>query len=245
MNDLVKTARRLAWFTVGYNLLEGLASVIFGISDDSIALFGFGLDSFIEVFSAVIILWRLRREFGGGQGSLERERLATRGIGALFVLLAAVVLLNAGLRLAGRVHPETALPGIVISLASLSFMYWLYTAKMRVAKALDSKALKSDAVCSLACIWLSAVLLIGSGVYYVTKLWWVDSTAALVIAGLILREGIENIRSSLQPDFDGCCCIQCKTQPQTPSRPPQAEKGQACAESATADRSGLGHEVKT
>jgi divalent metal cation (Fe/Co/Zn/Cd) transporter len=205
MNDLVKTARRLAWFTVGYNILEGLVSVAFGLRDSSLSLFGFGLDSFIEVFSAVIILWRLRREFEGGASSVQRERLATRGIGVLFVLLTAVILLNSAFRLFHHVHPETALPGIIISLASLSFMFWLYNAKMRVAKALDSRALKSDAVCSLACIWLSVVLLAGSGVYFLTEVWWIDSVAAIVIAFLILHEGIENIQSSLKPEFDGCC----------------------------------------
>jgi divalent metal cation (Fe/Co/Zn/Cd) transporter len=97
-------------------------------------------------------------------------------------------------------------------------MFWLYTAKMRVAGALDSKALRSDAVCSLACIWLSVVLLAGSGIYYVTRIWWVDSIAAIAIAVLVLREGIENIQSSLKQEFDGCCCNHCETQPQTPSR---------------------------
>mgnify|MGYP001390760080 CR=1 FL=1 len=86
MKNAVKTARYLAWFTIGYNIVEGLVSVAFGLKDESLSLFGFGMDSFIEVFSAVIILWRLRREFGGGAGSLERERLATRGIGVLFLL---------------------------------------------------------------------------------------------------------------------------------------------------------------
>lgn len=205
MSDLVRTARRLAWFTVGYNLLEGLVSVAFGLKDESLSLFGFGLDSFIEVFSAVIVLWRLRREFGNGAGSVQRERLATRGIGVLFVLLAATVLVNSGFRLMRHAHPDTALPGIIISLASLSFMYWLYTAKMRVAKALDSRALKSDAVCSLACIWLSVVLLAGSGVYFLTKIWWIDSAAAIVIAVLVLREGVENIQGSLKKEFDGGC----------------------------------------
>jgi divalent metal cation (Fe/Co/Zn/Cd) transporter len=205
MKNMVKTARYLAWFTVGYNIVEGLVSVAFGLKDESLSLFGFGLDSFVEVFSAVIILWRLRREFGNGAGSIERERLATRGIGILFVLLTAIILANSIFRLLKHIHPETALPGIIISLASLSFMFWLYKAKIRVAKALNSKALRSDAVCSLACIWLSGILLAGSGIYYMTKVWWVDSLAAIAIAGLILREGMENIQSSLKPEFDGCC----------------------------------------
>src|SRR5512136_146532 len=121
MSDLVKTARRLAWFTVGYNIVEGLVSVAFGLRDESLSLFGFGLDSFIEVFSAVIILWRLRREFGGGAGSLERERLATRGIGVLFLLLTAIIALNTAFRLTRHIPPDTPLPGIIISLPSLSF----------------------------------------------------------------------------------------------------------------------------
>lgn len=208
VTKLIAIARRLAWFTIGYNLLEGVASIIFGISDDSISLFGFGLDSFIEVFSAVIILWRLGREFTHREypAALRRERLSTRGIGILFLVLTAVILITSGYRFINRIHPDTAFPGIVVSILSLSFMFFLYKAKLSVAEKLNSKSLKSDAVCSLACIWLSVVLLAGSGVYYLSRIWWVDSLAALIIAGLILREGIGNIRASLKADFDGCCC---------------------------------------
>jgi divalent metal cation (Fe/Co/Zn/Cd) transporter len=207
MKNAVKKARYLAWFTIIYNVVEGIVSIAFGISDESISLLGFGLDSFIEVFSAVIILWRIGLEFSHSENkaSLERERLATRGIGMLLILLTGVVLVNSGLRLYNHVSPDTALPGVVISLASLSFMFYLYFAKIKVATALNSKALKSDAMCSLACIWLSVVLLAGSGIYYLTRIWWVDSAAAVVIAFLILREGIENVKSSLKPEFDGCC----------------------------------------
>ncbi|MDP2808338.1 MAG: cation transporter [bacterium] len=208
MKNAVKTARYLAWFTIIYNVVEGIVSIVFGISDESISLLGFGLDSFIEVFSAIIILWRIGREFthSGDKASLDRERLATRGIGMLLLLLTAVVLVNSGFRLYNHISPDTALPGIIISVASLSFMFYLYSAKIKVAAALNSKALKSDAVCSLACIWLSVVLLIGSGIYYLTRIWWVDSAAAIIIAFLILREGIENVLASFRKDFTGGCC---------------------------------------
>ena len=207
MKNAVKTARYLAWFTIIYNVVEGIVSIVFGISDESISLLGFGLDSFIEVFSAIIILWRIGLEFTHAEdkAALDRERLATRGIGALFILLTGVVLVNSCLRLYHHISPDTALPGIVISVASLSFMFYLYFAKIKVATELNSKALKSDAMCSLACIWLSVVLLIGSGIFYLTRIWWADSAAAIIIALLILREGIENVQSSLKPEFDGCC----------------------------------------
>jgi divalent metal cation (Fe/Co/Zn/Cd) transporter len=205
---LVSTARRLAWLTIGYNLIEGLVSVLFGVADDSISLLGFGLDSFIEVFSAVIVLWRLARESSscGANLGTERERIATRGIGLLFVLLAIVVTANSLHRLAGRLHPDTAVPGIVISALSLSFMYFLYRAKMKVALALDSKTLRSDAICSAACIWLSLVLLLGSAAWRFGGVWWADSVAAVIIALLILREGVENLRASWAREFTGCCC---------------------------------------
>lgn len=155
----------------------------------------------------MIILWRIGLEFthAGDKASLDRERLATRGIGMLLLLLTGVVLVNSCLRLYNHISPDTALPGIIISVASLSFMFYLYFAKIKVATELNSKALKSDAMCSLVCIWLSVVLLAGSGIYYTSRIWWADSVAAVIIALLILREGIENVLSSLKPEFDGCC----------------------------------------
>lgn len=200
----LRRAWQLAWFTVGYNLLEGAVSIGFGVSDDSVALWGFGFDSLIEVGSAVLVMVRLRHGFGAKATLAERR--ATGGIGWLFLLLAGVVAIGALFQLSAQRHPPTTLPGLVISALSLSFMAGLWRAKLKVAKALDSAALRSDAACSRACIHLSLVLFAGSvGFLLVPALWWVDAVAALALALLIAREGWEMRAAARQPDFDGGC----------------------------------------
>lgn len=200
-------ARFLAVFTVVYNLAEGLVSMGFGWADDSMALFGFGADSFIEVGSALIVLWRLTADDRGCAATrLKKERRATLGIGILFALLALGTALGAALQLRARRHPDTTLPGLIVSALSLLFMVWLWRSKLQAARALDSRSLAGDAACSLVCIQLSAVLFLGSLLFAVLPgLWWADAAAALVLAGFIAREGIEAIRAALKPDFSGGC----------------------------------------
>ncbi|MFA6004765.1 MAG: heavy metal transporter, partial [Elusimicrobiota bacterium] len=153
---LISRAVRLSWFTVGYNIIEGLVSVGFGVKDDSIALAGFGADSFIEVASALVVLWRFRGESGLSVPlALAGERKATSIIGWLFMSLSAGTAAASALKLWQHAGPDTTIPGVVISLASLSFMFYLWTAKRAVARALDSSTVAKDADCSLACIKLS------------------------------------------------------------------------------------------
>ncbi|TBR23808.1 heavy metal transporter [bacterium] len=205
--DLVRRAVRLSWLTVGYNVVEGLVSVYFGLSDDSMALAGFGADSFIEVFSALLVLWRFRSEEGLAAGlSLERERSGTFGIGALFLLLAAFTALGAALQLSQGRHPDTALPGLLVSAASLGFMAYLWRAKRRLAVELDSATVAKDADCSLACIKLSLVLMAGSLLTLAfPALWWADAAAALVLSLLIAQEGAATVRAARRADFSGGC----------------------------------------
>lgn len=204
---LQKRAIRLSWFTVFYNIVEGLVSVYFGLEKDSIALAGFGADSFIEVASAAVVLWRFKGEAGlSAPLAIANERTATRIIGWLFVLLAAGTIAGSALKLSQHGSPDTTIPGVVISLLSLSFMFYLWSAKKKVARALNSATVDKDADCSLACIKLSAVLLAGSVFYSLTPLfWWVDSAAALVIALLIGSEGIGTIRAAGRENFSGGC----------------------------------------
>lgn len=204
---LVKRAILLSWFTIAYNLLEGAVSVYFGISGESMALAGFGADSFIEVFSAMLVLWRLRSEAGmSSKPSIDRERKATLGIGALFVLLAATTAVSALVQVRSARHPDTTIPGLAISAVSLSFMVFLWRAKSKVAEGLDSSTVSKDADCSLACIKLSGVLLAGSLLFLVAPaLWWADAGAAGLLSVLIMQEGIGTIRSALKPGFSGGC----------------------------------------
>ena len=197
----------LSWFTIAYNLIEGIVSMFFGITDDSMALAGFGADSFIEVFSAVLVLWRFRSEAGAASGiSIDRERRATLGIGTLFVLLALVTATGALAQLRTGGHPATTLPGLLISTVSLSFMFFLWRAKANLAKKLDSSTVLKDADCSLACIKLSAVLFAGSVIFMADAgLWWSDAVAAIVLSLLIAWEGVGTIRGALKPNFVGGC----------------------------------------
>lgn len=204
---LVARAIMLSWFTVAYNLVEGVVAILFGVGSDSIALAGFGADSFIEVFSATLVLWRFRSEEGAASAlSTERERKATLGIGALFVLLAVLTAAGAVFQLREGRHPDTTLPGFIISAVSLSFMFFLWRAKTHVARALDSSTVLKDAECSLACIKLSVILFAGSLIFLIfPALWWSDAAAAALLAVLIGLEGAGTIRAALKPDFAGGC----------------------------------------
>jgi len=200
-SDWRRRALWLAGLTIAYNLLEGLVSMHFGWADDSVALFGFGVDSFIEVASAGLVLWKLL-----DHGNLDRERRATSTIGWLFLWLGAGVAGGALLQLAARRHPPTTVPGLVISALSLAFMVFLWRAKLRTAQALDSATVAADAACSRACIQLSAVLFAGSLAFLaIPFLWWADAVAALALALLIAREGLGMVRAARSACFTGGC----------------------------------------
>ncbi len=209
VQKLLHTARLLAWFTIVYNILEGVVSVGFGIEESSLSLVSFGIDSFIETFSAAFVLWRFHRESSRTRTqSRAREIQALYGIGTLFILLAVGTAAGAILQLVGGRHPDSTLPGMVVALVSLSFMFWLWRSKLRLGRALGSATILSDAACSLACIQLSVILFLGSIVYWVApSLWWADAAAALGLTFFILREGVETLRAAAsgKPEH-GCGC---------------------------------------
>lgn len=189
---LYATANLLAIFTILYNLAEGLVSVWLGASDETLALFGFGVDSFIEVVSAVGVWHMLRRVRANGEEQRDAfERTALRVTGGAFYALAAGLLLMAGLNLYQGHRPETTLWGIVVSVVSLSFMWGLIHHKTKVGKALGSAAILADAACSRACLYLSLVLLAASVGYELTGFGGLDSAGAVVLAWLSWREGRE------------------------------------------------------
>ena len=198
--DWSARARGLAIATMAYNVVEGVVSMGFGVSEDSMALLGFGVDSWVEVGSAAVVYWKLTRAVGCATTSREQERRATRWIGRLFLALAAATAAGALLQIGSGGHPSSTLPGVVISIASLSFMVYLWRAKLAVANALNSKALAMDAACSRACIQLS-----GAVYALAPALWWADAASALVLAGFIGHEGLTAVRSAEKKEFTGGC----------------------------------------
>jgi divalent metal cation (Fe/Co/Zn/Cd) transporter len=203
-NKLIHTARWLSFLTIFYNVLEGLISIYFGIEEESLSLLGFGLDSFVEVASASIVLLKLQND--NPNQTLARERRATFWIGVLFLLLASSIMGSSAYKLWIGGAPETTVPGIVISLISLGFMFYLYRAKLSVGFKLDSATIMADARCSLACIKLSFILLAGSLLFFFFPfLWWLDSVAATVLSLFIFLEGFDLVSHSRQEEFKGGC----------------------------------------
>lgn len=190
--EWLQRASWLALFTIFYNIAEGVGSVWFGAADETLSLFGFGMDSFIEVVSAVGVWHMLRRiAHHGGEQRDAFEQRALRITGSAFYLLTAGLLLTAVINLSSNHKPETTLWGIVISLISISFMWFLIQQKTRVGHALNSPAILSDAACSRACLYLSLVLMVSSVGYELTGLGWLDAVGAVGIAWLAYKEGRE------------------------------------------------------
>lgn len=189
---LYARATWLALFTIIYNLGEGLLSMWLGAADETLALFGFGVDSFIEVISAVGVWHMLRRiRANDGQTMDAFEQRALRITGRAFYLLTVGLIATAGASLYQQHQPETTVWGIVISLGSISFMWYLIAQKTKVGRALSSPAILADAACSKACLYLSLVLLLSSLGYELTGIGSLDAIGALLIAWLAWREGRE------------------------------------------------------
>lgn len=208
-NRLYKTAYSLAVITILYNIVEGVVSVYFGVRDDTIALFGFGLDSFVEVISGLGIWHMIRRQMSDGQGDPGPfEKRALRITGSAFYLLFIGLLATAAVNLYTGHRPDTTLWGIVIALISVMTMWILVRQKLRVGSALQSEAIVSDAHCTRACMYLSLVLLAASIGYEATGIGGLDSLGALGIAVFSLREGREAFEKARGAMV--CSCAKCE-----------------------------------
>lgn len=201
----------LGILTVGYNLLEGLVSIYFGVSDETIALFGFGVDSFIEVISGVgIVAMVLRIRQNPDTPRSTFERTALRITGTSFYLLALGLGTTAVINLVGGHKPETTLAGLVISLISILTMWLLVSAKKHVGQTLQSAPILADANCTMVCIYMSVVLLVASLVYELTGLGFVDSLGALGLIYFSLKEGREAFEKAAGME---CGCETCQNTP--------------------------------
>lgn len=191
---LYKWAFVLAYITIGYNIIEGVISIFFGLEDDTLSLFGFGIDSFVEVISGIGIfhmLIRVKNNNGETRNSFENTALKITGIS--FYLLTLGLTITAVYNLVIGHKPETTFWGIVISIISIITMSLLIYYKLKVGRSLESNAIIADANCTKTCLYLSISLLLASLGYEITKIGGLDSFGALAIAWFSFKEGKETI----------------------------------------------------
>lgn len=187
-------ALSLEYLTVGWNVIEGVIAVTAALVAGSVALLGFGIDSFVECASALVMIWRLRTE---RDHRLSDERLdaiehrARRLVAGSLFLLAGYVTVDAVQTLWTADRPSFSMVGVALLAISIAVMLWLARAKKRLAHEIGSEAMEADAFQTTACWWLSVAALTGVGLNGLFGWWWADPLAALVIAGLIVREGRE------------------------------------------------------
>jgi len=191
-NKLYQNANILALITIFYNILEGLFSVGFGMADETFALFGFGMDSFVEVISGVGVwhmIWRIKRAGNSSQDAFEQRALKVTGMA--FYILAIGLIITGLLNFIQGHKPETTFWGIVIALISIAFMWLLIHYKVKVGNALQSQAILADAACTRTCLYLSVVLLLASVGFALTGIGGLDSIGTIVIAIFAFHEGRE------------------------------------------------------
>lgn len=203
-NRLWVYALWLALFTIFYNLAEGLVSVYFGFSDETLTLFGFGVDSFIEVLSGIGILVMILRIRQNPETPRSKfEVTALRVTGTAFYLLAAGLAATAIYNLFTAHKPETTIPGLIISLISIAIMWALVAGKRKVGHALNSSPILADANCTMVCIYMSIVLLASSLIYEITGLGFIDSLGALGLIYFSINEGKESFEKATGME---CAC---------------------------------------
>jgi len=202
--DLHRRALRLEWLTTLWNIAEAVVAIGSGAVAGSTALVAFGVDSLIEVSSALVVLWRL---FAAGpdadpEAAEHIDRRAQLLVGITFFILAIYVAVDASLALANRVPPESSRVGIALAIASLIAMPALAYAKQRTGRQMGSKALEADARETWLCAYLSASLLLGLGLNARLGWWWADPVAGLVMVPFILWQGRSAIREARSVDGD-------------------------------------------
>ncbi|HPJ40476.1 MAG TPA: cation transporter, partial [Spirochaetota bacterium] len=192
MEKLYKKALHLEYFTVIYNILEAVASIIAGGIANSIALVGFGMDSIVESLSGFVLIWRLRKH--GTLSPAEEEKIEHKAsifVGITFFILGAYVLYESIMKIINREISDPSLPGIIIAVLSLIIMPVLAWKKYRLGKTLNLPSLVADSKETLVCSFLSAALLAGLGARYFFEIHLADPIVGLIIVVFLFREGYE------------------------------------------------------
>nr|WP_321415226.1 cation transporter [uncultured Allomuricauda sp.] len=200
-----RTAFALAMFTIIYNVAEGIISTYLGFEDESLALFGFGTDSFIEVISGLGIahmVLRIQRNPESNRDPFERTALRVTGV-AFYLLVVGLVVSSIYNIWAGH-KPLTTFWGVVISGISILVMWALVWWKQKVGRELDSAPILADANCTLVCVYMSIILLISSGIYELFQISYIDSLGTLGLAYFAFSEGKECFEKANSNKH--CCC---------------------------------------
>jgi len=192
---LYRRALSLSYFTVGYNIVEGIVSTFAGVLAGSIALVGFGLDSFVESLSGGVMIWRFRKQEKLSKEEEERiEKIAVRLIAYTFFILGAYVLYESITKLYFHEVSDPSLLEIIIAIASIIVMPALFYMKFQTGKSLGSRSLVADSKETLACAFLSIALLLGLGLNYLYGFWQADPIVGIVIVVFLIREGYETLK---------------------------------------------------
>ncbi|MFD2101071.1 cation transporter [Flagellimonas iocasae] len=208
MTDVGKQYRiafALALFTIIYNVIEGLISTYLGFEDESLALFGFGSDSFIEVISGLGIahmIIRIQKQPNSHRDNFERTALRITGF-AFYALVVALVATSIYNIYTGH-KPLTTFWGVVISIISILVMWALVIGKRKVGKKLDSAPILADANCTLVCVYMSIILLISSGIYELWGIGYIDSVGTLALSYFAFTEGKECFEKASSDKYCGC-----------------------------------------
>jgi divalent metal cation (Fe/Co/Zn/Cd) transporter len=205
---LYKQAYWLSLFTIFYNLIEGLISMFFGYQDETLTLFGFGVDSFIEVMSGIgiaVMILRIRKNPNSPKSTFEIKAL--RITGTAFYFLSAGLLAGIAVNLISHHKPETTFWGVIISLVSIAVMVWLMNAKKKVGKQLNSEPIISDSNCTKVCVYMSLVLLASSLIYELTGFAYTDVMGAVGLIYFSITEGREAFDKAKGKscECDNCC----------------------------------------
>lgn len=202
---LYKIAFGLAVFTIIYNVIEGLISTYLGFEDESLALFGFGVDSFIEVISGLGIAHMILRIQNNPESNRDDfERTALRITGIAFYILVVGLIVTSVYNIYTAHKPITTFWGVVISIISMAVMWGLVVWKRKVGNELNSAPILADANCTLVCVYMSIILLVSSGIYELFGIPYIDSIGTLGLAYFAFKEGKECFEKA--NSNKNCCC---------------------------------------
>lgn len=201
-SNLNKKALFLSYFTVAYNVVEGVASILFGAISNSVALTSFGIDSFVESLSGSVMIWRFRKHASLTDEEVEKmEQRAIKLVGYTFLILGAYVLYESGSKLYLQERPDPSLVGMIIAILSLIIMPFLAYMKNDTGKKLNSHSLVADSKQTYVCTMMTVTLLLGLGLNYFYGIWWADPVAGVAISLLLFKEGYSALK---EKDLCGC-----------------------------------------